>query len=231
MQINNLAIRLILVALMLGGPVWAQREVIDKIIAVVGDEVIVASELSNQIQLTVLQSGVRPNSEAELDRLQRDILEQMISDRLFLLAAREDTSIAVREGEVESALEEQVSRISQNFASYDEFLAALADEGLTVRELKKRYRKDIENQLLKQRYIQKKLFAISVSRQEVVEFYNEFRDSIPDQPEAVRLAHISILPTGPAPTAATWVMCRERMSFRNSHGRPSILVLATFPVW
>ena len=188
MRIKYLVIWLVLVALMLGGTVWAQRETIDRIIAVVGDEVIVASELSNQIQLVVLQSGVRPNTEAELDRLQRDILDQMVSDRLFLLAAREDTSIAVREGEVESALEEQVSRISQNFDSYDEFLAALADEGLTVRELKKRYRKDIENQLLKQRYIQKKLFAISVSRQEVVEFYNEFR--------AVSYTHLT-LPTTP----------------------------------
>jgi len=181
---------LTLASLVLGSAVWAQREVVDRIVAVVGDEVIVASELANQVQLAVLQSGVRPTTESELDRLQRDILDQMISDRLFLLAAKDDTSIAVRDEEVESALEDQVSRISQNFGSYDEFLTALADEGLTVRELKKRYRQDIENQLLKQRYIQKKLFTISVSRQEVVEFYDEFKDSIPDQPEAVRLAHI-----------------------------------------
>ena len=190
MRINYLVVWLLLAALLVGGSAGAQREVVDRIVAVVGDEVIVASELANQIQLIILQSGVRPNTEDELDRLQRDILDQMVSDRLFLLAAREDTSVAVRDEEIENAMEEQISRISQNFSTYDEFLAALADEGLTVRELKKRYRKDIENKLLKQRYIQKKLFTISVSRQEVVEFYNEFKDSIPDQPEAVRLAHI-----------------------------------------
>jgi len=190
MRIMHPASWLVFVALLFCSSTWAQREVVDRIVAVVGDEVIVASELANQIQLIMLQSGVRPKTEKELDLLQRDILDQMISDRLFLLAAREDTSIAVRDEEIEAAMEDQVLRISQNFSSYDEFLSALADEGLTVRELKKRYRKDIENQLLKQRYIQKKLFTISVSRQEVVEFYNEFKDSIPDQPEAVRLAHI-----------------------------------------
>lgn len=190
MRMNNLMICFVAATIAVGGAAWGQRETVDQIVAVVGDEVIVASELSNQIQLAVLQSGLRPKTEAELDQLQKDILDQMISDRLFLLAAREDTSIAVRDEEIDNALEEQVARISQNFASYDDFLAALADEGLTVRELKRRYRKDIENQLLKQRYIQKKLVTISVSRQEVVEFYNEFKDSIPDQPEAVRLAHI-----------------------------------------
>lgn len=174
----------------LAGALFAQGQMVDKIVAVVGDEVILASELVSQLQLVTLQSGLRPQTQAELDSLQVQVLDQMVSDRLFLLAAREDTSISVRSEEVDAALDEQVSRISQNFDSYEEFQQALTAEGMTIRELKKRYRKDIENQILKQRYIQQRLSTVSVSRREVIEFYDKFRDSIPNQPEAVKLAHI-----------------------------------------
>ncbi|UCD64555.1 MAG: peptidylprolyl isomerase [Candidatus Zixiibacteriota bacterium] len=179
-------------------PATAERDVADKIVAVVGDQVIVASELANQIQLLALQSRAQLKTEEEIKRFQQNVLDEMVSDRLFLLAAREDTSISVREEEIEAALDEQVTRVAGNYGSYDEFLDALAAEALTVRELKKRWRPEIENQLLKQRYIQKKLYSVSVSRREVTEFYEKFRDSIPTQPEAVKLAHI-LLTIQPSP--------------------------------
>ncbi|HWR84018.1 MAG TPA: peptidylprolyl isomerase, partial [Candidatus Deferrimicrobium sp.] len=99
--------------------------------------------------------------------------------------------------EIDQALDEHVARISENFPSQDEFLQALAAEGLTLRELKKRYRPEVENQLLKQRFIQKKLADVAVSRHEVEEFFAKYTDSLPGQPEAVKLAHI-LLPIAPS---------------------------------
>ncbi len=189
MNILKIGLVLALVVVCAGSAI-GQREIIDRVVAVVGDEVILASELAGQLQLLMLQSGARPKNELEMEKLQRDVLDQMISDRLFLFAAKGDTSISVRSEEIDEALENQVARISQNFNSYDEFLAALAAEGLTIRDLKRRYRIDVENQMLKQRYIQSKLSTVSVSRQEVKEFYDTFKDSIPSQPEGVKMAHI-----------------------------------------
>ena len=173
--------------------VRSERDVIDKIIVVVGDRVILASELASQIQLYAFQSGIQPKTEAEIQKLQEDILEQMINDQLFLLEAKQDTSVSVRPEEIEQALDEHVTRVAGNFDSQEAFIDALTAEGMTVRELKKKYRNDIENQLLRQRYIQRKLYSVSVSRHEVEEFYDQFRDSIPSQPEAAKLAHILIV--------------------------------------
>lgn len=194
--IKQTALVVIAIVLLAAGS-FGQGQTVDKIVAVVGDQVILASELANQVQLAALQMGMKPKNQAEVDSFQVQVLEQMVSDRLFLLAAREDTMVTVRTEEIDAALDEQVARISQNFGSYDDFLAALADEGLTLRELKKRYRTDVENQMLKQRYIQRRLSSVSVSKQEVREFYETFQDSIPDQPEAVKLAHI-LLPIEPS---------------------------------
>ncbi len=168
----------------------AQREVVDKIFAVVGDEVILVSEFANQIQLVALQTQRKPRSEADVKKFQQEVLDQMISDRMFLISAKGDTSLTISDSEIEAMLEDQISRISQNYETYDAFIDALNAEGLTIRDLKKKYRIDVENQLLKQRYIQQKLYSIAVSKHEVAEFYDKFKDSIPAQPEAVKLAHV-----------------------------------------
>ncbi|MBD3403088.1 hypothetical protein GF420_09345 [candidate division GN15 bacterium] len=192
MRLNRITMSVVLIVLLAAGSIMAQpqRETVDRIIAVVGEEVILASELASQIQLYTLQTGEEPKTEKAFEQLRDEILDQMITDRLFLFEARKDTSISIRPEEIDIALDDHVARIAGNFETNDAFLQALALEGLTVRDLRKRYRPDVENQLLKQRFIQKKLYSVSVSRHEVEEFYNRFQDSIPSQPEGVKLAHI-----------------------------------------
>ncbi len=167
-----------------------QREAVDKIVAIVGDQVILASELAGQIQFVALQTGKEPKTERELEEFQFEVLDQMISDQLFLIAARKDTAISVRDDEVDQALDERIAAISKNFLSEQAFLDAVAAEGLTLRDLRKRFQSEVRNQMLKQRFIQKKLSGVSISRHEVEQFYDQFRDSIPVQPEAVKMAHI-----------------------------------------
>jgi peptidyl-prolyl cis-trans isomerase SurA len=168
----------------------AQREPVDKIAVVVGENVILASEVATQVQMIALQTGVQPTSEEEVKALQLEVLERMVSDELFLIEAEKDTSITVRREEVDQALDEQISRISSGYGSEEAFLQALALEGMTLRDLKKRYRIELRKQLLKQRMIQKKLYSVSISRHEVEEYYRQFEDSIPTQPEGIKLAHI-----------------------------------------
>ncbi|PKK83092.1 MAG: hypothetical protein CVT49_10285 [candidate division Zixibacteria bacterium HGW-Zixibacteria-1] len=167
-------------------------EPIERIIAVVGREPIMASELAAQIQLYIIQTNEKPQNQRDLEMLQSNILNQMISERLFLIEARKDTLIRVTPQEIDKALDEHIAKIASQFETEDAFLDQIAKEGMTLREYKKRLRPEIENQLFKQRLINSKLSKISISRQEVIDFYDKFRDSIPDQPEAVKLAHILI---------------------------------------
>lgn len=174
-------------------PTIAQdRQPIDRVVAVVGSEIVLASDLAQQMQLTALQTNRRPKTEDELKKFQRDVLDQVVSDRLLLQEAQKDTSIHIRPEEVEQALTEQIQRVSSRFGSNDEFLNALSVEGLTLRDLQKKYREELNGQLIKQRFVQKKLSAVSVSRHEVEEFFAKFKDSIPAQPEAIRLAHLQL---------------------------------------
>ncbi len=173
-------------------PAGRAMEPVERIAAVVGSEPILSSELAAEMQLSAIQRGIRPQTKEEIDKFQSEVLNQIISDKLFLMEAKKDTSIKAAPEEIDQALEEHVKKVSSQFATQDEFLQELNKEGLNLRAFKKRLRPEVENELLKQKFISKKLSNISVSRQEVLEFYDKFKDSIPDQPEAVRLAHILI---------------------------------------
>jgi peptidyl-prolyl cis-trans isomerase SurA len=165
-------------------------EVVERIAAVVGNRAILASEVANQLQLVMMQAG--PNAQLDPKQVAHDLLEQMVNDELILSAAREDTTITATPEEIQSALDEHMASLIARFPSEDAFLDQLSREGWTKRSYEKRLRSQIKEQVLKQKIISKKLSNVSVSRQEVEQFYKKNADSLPPVPTTLRLAHILV---------------------------------------
>lgn len=178
----------------------AYAETLDKIVAIVDDQVIMLSELDAQIQIYAMQSKTPIPDSASLDSLRSEFLDKMIEDKVLLVKAARDTSIKVTNQEVDEALTRQIDMIKSQFPSEEAFLSQLRVEGLTLRELREQYHDEIKNQLLKDKLIQKRLALVKVSSGEVKRFYEANRDSLPEKPAGVRLSHILI---GIAPGQAT----------------------------
>ncbi len=185
---------LIYTALILVGAVMLYNlvagEVVERIAAVVGNRAILASEVANQLQLVMMQAG--PDAQLDPKQVAHDLLEQMVNDELILSAARDDTTITATPGEIQSALDEHMASLISRFPSEDAFLEQLSREGWTKRSYEKRLRSQIKDQVLKQKIIGKKLSNVTVSRQEVEQFYNKNADSLPQVPTTLRLAHILV---------------------------------------
>jgi len=176
--------------LALSSAVLPAQQVIDRIVAVVGDQIILQSDMNFQLQLYLAQTGQKSQDPSQLKALKNQLLNQMINDRLILAQAEKDTTLNVTPKEVEVALEEHLQRIRSQFASEEEFLQQLSQENLTVRELKIKYKPDVRSQLLKEKLISQKLGKVTVSSKEVRDFYNNYRDSLPPQQAAYKLSHI-----------------------------------------
>jgi peptidyl-prolyl cis-trans isomerase SurA len=176
--------------LLLAGAGYAQQ-VLDRIVAVVGDQIILQSELDTQLDLYISQMRASVKSQKEREQLKKQLLEQMVNDRLLLNAAKKDTLIKVTPKEVDDAVQKQIESVKSEFTE-EEFKAQLQAEGLTENELRKKYRDQIQDQMLIDRLVASKLQKVSVSAKEVRDFYQEYQDSIPDQPEAVKLSHIML---------------------------------------
>lgn len=178
----------------------AYAETLDRVVGIVDNQIILLSELDAQIQLYAMQNKIAIPDSATLDSLRRVILDKMIDDKVLLVQAERDTTIKVTSKEVGEALTNQIEMIKSQFPSEDAFLAQLRAEGLTLRELREQYQDEVKNQLLKDRLIQNRLAKVKVSSGEVKQFYEANKDSIPDKPAGVRLAHILI---GVTPSQAT----------------------------
>jgi len=166
------------------------QEVLDRIVAVVGNQIILESELKAQLALYATQFGVDLKDDQKRNELEKELLEQMINDNLLLIQAQKDTTIEVTSKEVESAVEEQLKKVKSQFSSEEAFQDQLKAERLTENELKKKYKEQIKKQMLIDRLTSKRLSKVSVSTKEVKDFYETYKDSIPDQPESMKLSHI-----------------------------------------
>lgn len=180
---------IVLIALL---AVPASAEILDRVVAVVDKEIILQSELETQLQMYAMQARLQFTSQAQKDSLASALLDKMIEDKVLLVQAERDTSISITNKEVEEALTNQIERLKSQFPSEEAFLSQLRAEGLTLKELRSQYRDEIRNQLLKEKLIGQRLAKVKVSSGEVKNFYESNRDSLPEKPAGVKLAHILI---------------------------------------
>ena len=69
----------------------AQRKTLDRIVAVVGKEAILLSDLTAQVEFYVFNNKVDPATPG----LQQQVLEAIINDKLVLAKAIDDTTLVV----------------------------------------------------------------------------------------------------------------------------------------
>ena len=170
-------------------PVSAQ-DTLDYVVAVIGKDIILNSELKLQMEFYLAQTGQKVSSAQELDKLKKELLEQMIGDRLLLIQAQKDTLLKVSDKEVDQALETQLSKIKSQFPSEEAFQRELKAEGLSEAELRRTYRGQLQEQLLRDKLISSRLSKVTISSREVKEFYEQNHDSLPEQPESAKLSQI-----------------------------------------
>ena len=104
-------------ALMAVGSPAVGQEVLDGIVAIVGDEIILRSEVIQTTQAFALQMGINPATQLEeFESLKKSVLDNLINEKVLLAKAREDT-ITVDDSQVEAALEERILNLEQQLGS------------------------------------------------------------------------------------------------------------------
>ncbi len=171
--------------LMLSGSVHAQT-VIDRIVAIVGKEIITQSDLNLTIQSMAMQNKLDPDS----PELRNRILDGLINEKLILAQALED-SVVVTNDEVTERLDRQIKMLVQQAGS-EQRLEELYN--MPISRMKRDFRDLIRNQLLVEKIRQTRQTSITVTRREVEEFFDAHKDSLPTIPKEYQLSHIFVKP-------------------------------------
>ena len=158
------------------------QEVLDKIVAVVGNEFITLSELEFQTNIYAAQRKISPNTPG----LQKQILDNLINEKLIYTQANLD-SITVTEDEVDQRIDYQIQQFEQQFGSKENVEKAY---GMSIEKIKRELQDNIRKQLMIQKLQQKNFGVVEASRREVEDFFEKFKDSLGVIPEKEEIAHI-----------------------------------------
>lgn len=160
------------------------QKVLDQIAAVVGDEIILKSEVDRLVMQRMQQEGQASYS----DDMWMEMLNQLVDQAVLAEQARADTTITVSEQQVNQQLDRQVQQIVSRVGS-EERLEQIY--GKSILELKEDFRPDIREQILAQQLRGRKMRNIDITPSEIRTWFERIpQDSLPRLPATVRLAHI-----------------------------------------
>ena len=162
------------------------QDAVDGIVAAVEDRIILKSDVILNMQL----SGVPLSQNSyTLERMYNDFLNQMIDDKVLLVAAEQDTNIVVDNNMVDARLDEYMKNIITEVGSEEQLIQAF---NKSIREIKYYYRTQIYDAMLREMYIYNYVGDLDVSRKEIELFYNTYKDSLPMVPAKYNFSIIEV---------------------------------------
>lgn len=166
--------------------VQAQKQVIDKVIATVGGELILLSDVEEQHALISAQNGTLPED------ARCNILDNLLAQKLMLNQAKLD-SIEVSDEEVEAQLNARIERIltymNNDVSQFEAYY------GQSINEVKEQFRTDLEDQILTDRMRGQVMTNVTVTPAEVKHFFNQIPyDSLPYFNSEVEIGEIVYKP-------------------------------------
>lgn len=186
-MIKKIGILSLLVAIFVGSHISAQLKkgaLVDGITAVIGNEIVLESDIDEQMNYAK-QQGIKVDNKCEF-------LGNLVSNKLIIYQAKKDTLINIRK----EAIEQQVE------GKYSEILSQFPDEKTMVKmygfrtpyEMKNAIKKiDTDNQYRQEKY-GRIVAGIDITPNEVTDFYNMYKFELPEVKDEVRLARIMIYP-------------------------------------
>jgi peptidyl-prolyl cis-trans isomerase SurA len=163
------------------------------VIAVVGDEIIMQSELDAYTNMRLSAMDEKPDL-PKVNEFKKAFIKELVDGKILLAHAKDDTTIQISNQEVENAVKNHITNIcQQNNIPIDSLESVLIKyQGMTLSKFKTESRRAIKEQMYKQRVQQLLFSSIKVSRKDVEDFYAKYKDSLPEAGESVLLSKLSI---------------------------------------
>ena len=174
--------------------------VIDKVVAVVGNRPVLASQVEEEIFSRQSQGLKLPETQEALVGLRRQVVEAIIDEELLVQQAQRDTGITVTDQEIADGVEQQVRKIRANFSSELEYRSELRKAGFLTPEEYRRWLTDqqrraaLQNRLIDRLRSEGKLKPVAPTEKEMRAFFEEQKGSLGSRPATISFRQIVITP-------------------------------------
>lgn len=168
----------------------AQQEVIlDRVASVVENKIVLMSDVVLAANAVAAQQKINPNTNPVLYKKILESARESMVEQLLIIEMAEQDSVEILEKDIDKALNQQIDNIITQTGSKE-----LAEEALgkKISDFKRSYRDDMKGKLLAEKYTSSLTSSISVSRGDVIDFFNTYKDSIPSFPTLYKTHHILV---------------------------------------
>ena len=178
----NIPYLLILIIIVFPSKAFSQKEG-DRVLAVVGYDIILESDLQYQMQLYARQNQLSQISPA----IAQQIFQQMLTEKIIYARAEQD-SITVKEDEIGKELDFRIKNMVEQMGSEKKVEEVY---GMSIGKIKIALKEDLLKKMKSDKLKRKKFQgAIRVTDKDVNDFYAKYKDSLPPAKEELELAHI-----------------------------------------
>ncbi len=181
------------------------RALVDGVAAVVGNEIILVSDVLQQVTAYARQNK---GADARDPKLQREILNALIDEKLVLTRAQED-SIVISDDELNRALEYQIRRITSQFGGSVERTEKAY--GMSMDKIRRETREVIRQRLMVDQIRQRMFVDLKPTESDVQEFYRIYKDSLPKIDQQYELESIVLLAKPSADAKNTTIELAKRI--------------------
>lgn len=174
----------------------SEPQLVDRIVAVVGDSIVLASEVQEQIERRRAFGEPVPTDSAALDAARRQELEALVNELIMLQAAERD-SITVSEEEVEAQVDATVAEQARRFGNQAAFEQALEQEGLTLGQYRDMIAQGVRRSGIRQQYmavLQRDRRPPPVSDGEIRDFFEDRRGELGRRPATIEFEQVVVKP-------------------------------------
>jgi peptidyl-prolyl cis-trans isomerase SurA len=189
-------------------PRVAPGEVVERLVAVVGDSVVTLTELQEYMLVTA--GGQMPTDPAQLAALQQEALGALVDQLLVLQAAAKDSTLAPEEDVIESRVDQMLNETTQRFGSPARFQEELAKEGITQAEYREQLKQRIRREQISQMFFRSRLRSASpvvVTENEMRAMYEATRAQL-SHPQITTIRQAIV---NPSASDSAWSAAKTRI--------------------
>jgi len=178
-------------------------EVVDRVVAVVGDAPVLASQVEEDAFQRRAQ-GQQIHTPEEFHAFCRQVLGEIIDAELLVQQAKRDTSIKVTDQEIADGVEQQVRNVRSKFTSEVDYRTELKKAGFQTPEEYRRWLADqqrraaLSNRLIEKLKGDKKLEPVSPTEREMREYFEKQKAQLGKRPATISFRQVIV---APQPTA------------------------------
>ncbi len=177
-------------------PQAAPPLLLDRIVVVVGDTILLNSDVEEQLAMLRANNQTLPTDSAGMQALRRQIIDGLIEKLVLLQAAKRDTTVKIDDSRVDAEVDRQIEQRKTQFGGQAQFEQALSQQRLTTAQFREMLSADIRKEMAQQMYLGKRVQQRKpppLSEKALKDEFEKSKDQMQDRPATISFTQV-VLP-------------------------------------